>query len=370
MQGSEDEDMATKAFNALKEVSSARRRRLAPRGLPGTPVCLQGSLSLQTPSSPSGSLRLGWGSLGALRVTPPWSPQLVQECNASVQSMKRTEELIHLSKKIHFEGKVSAFSQGAGTPGGGGAALSPPPWGCRPVRRCPALHPLPSAPGLTPASSTLPDLPADLPGPLAGSARGAGGAGTPARSAPGQAEAVQQGGVPAPLQRLPAALPAEGVSLRRTGVLVGEAGALFFRTSGLTTSPPARLCCQGTLKLRGSPRKGRAGASPSSGESRAGLCPKNCEAALSLSQLEQRLNAQPPLSHSGNNEHLSAFSVPGMLCGLSPLILSVFLESSLSGYSRGHGAQEPGGGQVCLMLGPRLLTVALSCLPSAKQATM
>ncbi|XP_012657053.1 rho guanine nucleotide exchange factor 19 [Otolemur garnettii] len=49
-QGSEDEDMATKAFNALKE--------------------------------------------------------LVQECNASVQSMKRTEELIHLSKKIHFEGKI------------------------------------------------------------------------------------------------------------------------------------------------------------------------------------------------------------------------------------------------------------------------
>ncbi|XP_049474873.1 LOW QUALITY PROTEIN: rho guanine nucleotide exchange factor 19 [Panthera uncia] len=49
-QGSEDEDVATKAFNALKE--------------------------------------------------------LVQECNASVQSMKRTEELIHLSKKIHFEGKI------------------------------------------------------------------------------------------------------------------------------------------------------------------------------------------------------------------------------------------------------------------------
>ncbi|KAI5946903.1 Rho guanine nucleotide exchange factor 19 [Manis javanica] len=49
-QGSEHEDMATKAFNALKE--------------------------------------------------------LVQECNASVQSMKRTEELIHLSKKIHFEGKI------------------------------------------------------------------------------------------------------------------------------------------------------------------------------------------------------------------------------------------------------------------------
>ncbi|XDB47221.1 hypothetical protein AB1E18_000818 [Capra hircus] len=50
VQGSEDEDMATKAFNALKE--------------------------------------------------------LVQECNASVQSMKRTEELIHLSKRIHFEGKI------------------------------------------------------------------------------------------------------------------------------------------------------------------------------------------------------------------------------------------------------------------------
>ncbi|XP_030661574.1 rho guanine nucleotide exchange factor 19 isoform X1 [Nomascus leucogenys] len=49
-QGSDDEDMATKAFNVLKE--------------------------------------------------------LVQECNASVQSMKRTEELIHLSKKIHFEGKI------------------------------------------------------------------------------------------------------------------------------------------------------------------------------------------------------------------------------------------------------------------------
>ncbi|XP_058299649.1 rho guanine nucleotide exchange factor 19 [Hylobates moloch] len=49
-QGSDDEDVATKAFNVLKE--------------------------------------------------------LVQECNASVQSMKRTEELIHLSKKIHFEGKI------------------------------------------------------------------------------------------------------------------------------------------------------------------------------------------------------------------------------------------------------------------------
>ncbi|XP_038602914.1 rho guanine nucleotide exchange factor 19 [Tachyglossus aculeatus] len=32
--------------------------------------------------------------------------KLVQECNASVQSMKRTEELIHLNKKIHFESKI------------------------------------------------------------------------------------------------------------------------------------------------------------------------------------------------------------------------------------------------------------------------
>uniref|UniRef100_A0A8C0H871 Rho guanine nucleotide exchange factor 19 n=1 Tax=Chelonoidis abingdonii TaxID=106734 RepID=A0A8C0H871_CHEAB len=35
--------------------------------------------------------------------------KLVKECNASVQSMKRTEELIHLNKKIHFESKVSIF---------------------------------------------------------------------------------------------------------------------------------------------------------------------------------------------------------------------------------------------------------------------
>ncbi|XP_063001543.1 rho guanine nucleotide exchange factor 19 [Elgaria multicarinata webbii] len=32
--------------------------------------------------------------------------KLVKECNTSVQSMKRTEELIHLSKKIHFESKI------------------------------------------------------------------------------------------------------------------------------------------------------------------------------------------------------------------------------------------------------------------------
>ncbi|XP_051787268.1 rho guanine nucleotide exchange factor 19 isoform X2 [Erpetoichthys calabaricus] len=32
--------------------------------------------------------------------------KLIKECNSSVQSMKRTEELIHLNKKIHFEGKI------------------------------------------------------------------------------------------------------------------------------------------------------------------------------------------------------------------------------------------------------------------------
>lgn len=32
--------------------------------------------------------------------------QIIKECNSSVQSMKRMEELIHLNKKIHFEGKV------------------------------------------------------------------------------------------------------------------------------------------------------------------------------------------------------------------------------------------------------------------------
>ncbi|XP_042155403.1 rho guanine nucleotide exchange factor 19 [Oncorhynchus tshawytscha] len=32
--------------------------------------------------------------------------RLIKECNSSVQSMKRMEELIHLNKKIHFEGKI------------------------------------------------------------------------------------------------------------------------------------------------------------------------------------------------------------------------------------------------------------------------
>ncbi|KAJ8360749.1 hypothetical protein SKAU_G00172740 [Synaphobranchus kaupii] len=32
--------------------------------------------------------------------------KIIKECNSSVQSMKRTEELIHLNKKIHFEGKI------------------------------------------------------------------------------------------------------------------------------------------------------------------------------------------------------------------------------------------------------------------------
>ena len=33
-------------------------------------------------------------------------PKIIKECNCSVQSMKRMEELIHLNKKIHFESKV------------------------------------------------------------------------------------------------------------------------------------------------------------------------------------------------------------------------------------------------------------------------
>ncbi|XP_068603170.1 rho guanine nucleotide exchange factor 19 [Brachionichthys hirsutus] len=32
--------------------------------------------------------------------------KIITECNSSVQSMKRMEELIHLNKKIHFEGKI------------------------------------------------------------------------------------------------------------------------------------------------------------------------------------------------------------------------------------------------------------------------
>ncbi|KAL4658512.1 rho guanine nucleotide exchange factor 19-like [Arapaima gigas] len=32
--------------------------------------------------------------------------KIIKECNSSVQSMKRTEELIHLNKKIHFESKI------------------------------------------------------------------------------------------------------------------------------------------------------------------------------------------------------------------------------------------------------------------------
>ncbi|KAI5095677.1 rho guanine nucleotide exchange factor 19, partial [Silurus meridionalis] len=32
--------------------------------------------------------------------------KIIKECNSSVQSMKRMEELIHLNKRIHFEGKI------------------------------------------------------------------------------------------------------------------------------------------------------------------------------------------------------------------------------------------------------------------------
>lgn len=103
---------------------------------------------------------MGAGAEGAraagLRMTHPQPPQLVQECNASVQSMKRTEELIHLSKKIHFEGKVRAHRGRVSTRR---AVLVPFfPGGCRPMRHCP--HPslacalCPAAPGLTSSPSS------------------------------------------------------------------------------------------------------------------------------------------------------------------------------------------------------------------------
>lgn len=57
------------------------------------------------------------------------------------------------------------------------------------------------------------------------------------------------------------------------GVGVDERGALFFPANGLTVSPSDRLCSQGSLSLGGSPRKGRARASPSSGPENQGL---NC----------------------------------------------------------------------------------------------
>ncbi|XP_036603374.1 rho guanine nucleotide exchange factor 19 [Trichosurus vulpecula] len=52
--------------------------------------------------------RTGQGSRGEDMATRAFNElkKLVQECNASVQSMKRTEELIHLNKKIHFESKI------------------------------------------------------------------------------------------------------------------------------------------------------------------------------------------------------------------------------------------------------------------------
>lgn len=73
-------------------------------------------------------------------MTQPWPPQLVQECNASVQSMKRTEELIHLSKKIHFEGKVHAHRGWHGHMKGSSGPLLP--WG---LQACSSL-PAPSRP--------------------------------------------------------------------------------------------------------------------------------------------------------------------------------------------------------------------------------
>lgn len=86
-----------------------------------------------------------------LRVTHTWPPQLVQECNASVQSMKRTEELIHLSKKIHFEGKVHAHS-GRASGHTKGSSCSRLPWG---LQANSSLSPTPPWPVL---SDLLPRL--------------------------------------------------------------------------------------------------------------------------------------------------------------------------------------------------------------------
>lgn len=37
------------------------------------------------------------------------SPQLIKDCNANVQRMKSTEELIHLSQNMEFECKVKKY---------------------------------------------------------------------------------------------------------------------------------------------------------------------------------------------------------------------------------------------------------------------
>lgn len=78
-----------------------------------------------------------------------------------MQSMKRTEELIHLSKKIHFEGKVHAHSWRAGVHSG--AALVPScPGGCMPAHHC--LHPPIPVQRFLPCCPQ-PDLPSPLPPP-------------------------------------------------------------------------------------------------------------------------------------------------------------------------------------------------------------
>lgn len=91
-------------------------------------------------------------------MTQPWPPQLVQECNASVQSMKRTEELIHLSKKIHFEGKVHARSGWNGHTKGSSRPLLP--WG---LQASSSLPPPPILGLCSPPCFSGPDLSSLLP---------------------------------------------------------------------------------------------------------------------------------------------------------------------------------------------------------------
>ncbi|XP_016139331.1 rho guanine nucleotide exchange factor 19-like [Sinocyclocheilus grahami] len=78
--GSRDEDTATKALNELKKIIK------------------------ECNSSVQSMKRME--ELIHLNKKIHFEGKIIKECNSSVQSMKRMEELIHLNKKIHFEGKI------------------------------------------------------------------------------------------------------------------------------------------------------------------------------------------------------------------------------------------------------------------------
>lgn len=171
------------------------------------------------------------------------------------QSMKRTEELIHLSKKIHFEGKVSAFSQGLGPPGGA-ALVSLLPGAAGQSVRCQPSAPAPLPPGLTPASSTSQIFRWSWARWLVRHER-SWWSWHPCPQCPGQAEAVQQGGVPAPLRDCLLLSGGRSESCAGQGCWWAGWNSLLPHQRA-PVSPPARLCCQGTLKLR-LPRKAEPG---------------------------------------------------------------------------------------------------------------